>query len=178
MIRFVSKLFLVITAFSAFTVSISAQKYVSENTVPTTIINAEELKALVKSPEKKEPILVNVWATWCGPCRAEFPDLVEIHKDYREKGLNFFVVSVDNVNLAETRVSDFLRSYEAEMPSFLLNYSSHSQIRNAIRQIAPKYPGGYPATFLFNKNGKLVYQKNGVIDAKILRKQIEKVLPK
>jgi len=178
MTHLTSKLSFALFIFLSFTVSVSAQKYVTENTIPTTIINTEELKTLVKSPEKKEPILINFWATWCGPCRAEFPDLVEIHKDYREKGLNFFIVSVDNVNLVDTTVSNFLKSYEAEMPSFLLNYSSHSQIRNAIRQIAPKYPGGYPATFLFNKNGKLVYQKNGVIDAKILRKQIEKVLPK
>ena len=158
-------------------ISISAQKNVSD-AVETIVINAETLKNLVKSPETKQPILINFWATWCGPCRVEFPDLVKIDQDYREKGLSFFVVSIDEAILADTSVSDFLKSYEAEMPSYLLDISVRRQITRAIRQIAPRFSGGFPFTALFDKNGKLVYQKNGVIDAKILRARIDKVLPK
>lgn len=164
--------------FASFTLSVSAQKYVLPDAVETTVINAEELKSLVKSPEKKQPILINFWATWCGPCRAEFPDLVEIDKDYRDKGLRFFVVSLDTVSLVDTTVSNFLKSYDAEMPSYLLDISPRRQITKAVRQIAPNFSGGFPFTVLFNANGKLVYQKNGVIDAKVLRTKIDKVLPK
>ena len=156
-------------------VSVSAQIYVAEDAVKTTVINAEELKSLVKSPEKKQPILINFWATWCGICRREFPDLVEIDKDYRDKGLSFYIVSIDTISLAETTVSDFLKVYQAEMPSYILDTPSEVK---AIRQIAPRFSGSYPTTLLFNKNGKLVYQKNGAINAEILRKQINKVLPK
>ena len=165
-----------IFAFSA--VPVSAQIYIAEDAVKTTVINAEELKSLVKSPEKKQPILINFWATWCGICRHEFPDLVEIDKDYREKGLNFFIVSIDTVLLAETTVSDFLKSYDATMPSYLLDLNSRRELSKAIRQIAPKFSGNYPTTLLFNKNGKLVYQKTGTINPKILRAQIDKILLK
>lgn len=155
---------------------ISAQKNVLPDAVETTLINAVELKSLIKSPEKKQPILINFWATWCGPCRAEFPDLVGIDKDYRDKGLIFFVISIDTATLVDTAVSDFLKSYDATMPSYLLNISPRRQITKAVRQIAPNFSGSFPFTALFDANGKLVYQKNGVIDAKILRKQIDKVL--
>lgn len=155
-----------------------AQKYVSPDAVKTTVIDAEGLRSLVKSNDKKQPILLNFWATWCGPCRAEFPELVKIDKDYRKKGLNFMVVSIDNATLIDTRVSDFLKDYEAEMPSYLLDVQTRPKISRAIRQLAPNFTGGFPFTALFDANGKLVYQKNGVIKEKILRKQIDKVLTK
>jgi thiol-disulfide isomerase/thioredoxin len=161
-----------------FPVFVSGQINVSPDSVKTIVIDAEELKNLVKSPEKKQPILINFWATWCGICRNEFPDLVNIHKDYRERGLNFFIVSVDTVSLADTTVSNFLKDYGAEMPSYLLDAPSRRQITQAIRQIAPRFSGNYPMTLLFNKNGKLIYRKNGTINPKILKTQIDKVLPK
>lgn len=171
------KLFFTIFIFAVCAFPVSAQIYVSPDAVKTTIIDAEDLKNLVKSPENKQPVLINFWATWCGPCRVEFPDLVEIDKDYREKGLNFMIVSIDNLSLVDTRVSDFLKVYKAEMPSFLIDLDSMETIK-AIRRIAPQFSGTYPLTLLFNAKGKLVYQKTGVVDPKILREQIEKVLPK
>ena len=153
-----------------FAVSISAQ---------TTKIDGEGLKKLLPNKENKKPLLINFWATWCGPCRVEFPELVEIDKDYRAKGLNFALVSVDDWAIIDSRVPEFLREYEAtEIPSYLLDYPTRQTIAKAVRKIAPNFSGGVPATLLFNANGKLVYQKAGVINAKLLRKEIEKVLPK
>ncbi len=159
--------------------NVSAQIYVAEDAVKTTIINAEELKSLVKSPETKQPILINLWATWCGVCRKEFPDIVEIHNDYKDQNLSVYIVSIDTVSLVDTTVSDFLKVYQAEeINSYLLDVPARHQITKAVRQIAPKFAGSYPTTLLYNKNGKLVYQKNGAINPKILRAQIDKVLPK
>lgn len=174
MAHLISKLLFAVFIFAF---SISAQIYVAEDAAPTTIINAEELKSLVKSPEVKQPILINLWATWCGICRNEFPDIVEIEKEYRNKNLSFYIVSVDTVSLVDTTVSDFLKVYQAEnIPSYLLDVPARHQITKAVRQIAPKFTGGYPTTLLYNKNGKLVYQKTGSINPQVLRKQIDKVL--
>jgi thiol-disulfide isomerase/thioredoxin len=178
MISFISKIFFPVI-FLAVGVNVAfAQNNTSPDAVKTIIIKASDLKSLVKSPENKQPILLNFWATWCGPCGVEFPDLVEIDRDFREKGLSFYVVSIDNPSLVNTRVSDFLKSYEAEMPSYLLDISSSSQMTRAIRQIYPKFTGGFPLTLLFNSNGKLIYQKNGRINDQTLRSEIKKVLPK
>ena len=143
----------------------------------TEKITGEDLKALAK-PADKKPVLINFWATWCGPCRVEFPDLVKIDADYREKGLNFFIVSVDNFSLLDTRVPEFLKDYDSTMPSYLINIEARKDIARAVRQIAPAFRDVYPLTLLFDGCGKLIYQKSGVVNPKILRAQIDKVLIK
>lgn len=144
--------------------------------IKTTKIDGDGLKKLLPSKENKKPLLVNFWATWCGPCRVEFPDLVKIDADYKKRGLNFALVSVDDYGIIDSRVSEFLEQYEATMPSYLLDYPDRAKLAKAVRLIAPKFPDKYPLTLLFDKNGKLVYQKTGVINPKILRAEIEKVL--
>ena len=146
--------------------------------IRTTKIDGDGLKKLLPNKENKKPLLINFWATWCGPCRVEFPDLVEIDKEYKEKGLNFALVSVDDYGIIDSRVAEFLEQYEATMPSYLLDYPNRAQLAKAVRLIAPTFSDKYPLTLLFDSKGRLVYQKTGVINTKVLRAEIEKVLPK
>ncbi len=131
---------------------------------------------LAAAKENKKPLLINFWATWCGPCRFEFPELVKIDAEYRARGLDFAIVSLDNPGANEMIVSGFLRSYGSTMPSYLIDLPTRGEIERAVRRIAPRSRGGLPLTLLFNAKGKLVYQKDGVVNAKILRAKIEKVL--
>ncbi len=172
--RFCQPLFLIFI-FTVCAVTVFAQKL--PVVTKTQKINAGELKSLAKATDKK-PILINFWATWCGPCRSEFPELVEIDRDYRRKGLNFYLVSVDQYGIIDTRVPEFLEQYDSTMPSYLINLPNRTQIAKAVRQIAPRFSDTYPLTLLFDAGGRLVYQKLGRADAKILRKEIDKVLPK
>lgn len=146
--------------------------------IKTTKIDGDGLKKLLPNKENQKPLLVNFWATWCGPCRVEFPDLVEIDKDYKEKGLNFALVSVDDYGIIDSRVPEFLSQYNATMPSYLLDYPNREQLTKAVRLISPAFSDRYPLTLLFDQNGKLVYKKTGLINPKLLRAEIEKVLPK
>ena len=171
------QIFLALLIVGTSIIVVSAQKTDLKVITATEKITAEELKALAKSTDKK-PVLLNFWATWCGPCRSEFPELVAIDADYRSKGLNFYLVSVDDFAIIDTRVPEFLQEYNSTMPSYLINIRGRREIAKAVRQIAPKFPDVYPLTLLFDGNGKLVFQKNGRVDGKILRKEIDKVLPK
>ncbi|HKQ52806.1 MAG TPA: TlpA disulfide reductase family protein, partial [Pyrinomonadaceae bacterium] len=54
------------------------------------------------------PLLVNFWATYCEPCRDEFPDLVQIDKDYKARGLEFVTVSLDDAAEIKSSVPEFL----------------------------------------------------------------------
>lgn len=133
-------------------------------------IDLAAMKALLKR-ENSRPLLVNFWATWCDPCRDEFPDLVKIDADYRSKGLDFAAVSLDDLKDINTEVPKFLREMRAKMPAYLLNVSDPEP---AIKLVDPAWNGALPATFLYNGKGEVVFKHLGRIKTQELRAAIEK----
>ena len=135
-------------------------------------VNAEEMQALLKR-DGSRPLLVNYWATWCDPCRDEFPDLVKIDKDYRAKGLDFIAISLDDLSDIKTAVPKFLRQMKAKMPVYLLNVADPEP---AINLVDREWGGALPATFLYNNKGEVVYKHFGRVKADELRSAIEKLV--
>ena len=135
-------------------------------------IDLEGLKKLLQ-PDAKDarPLLVNFWATWCDPCREEFPDLVKIDADYRAKNLNFVTVSLDDVSEIGTEVPKFLKEMKATMPTVLLNVPDPEP---AIKAVDATWTGQLPATFLYDKEGKVVFRQFGKIKPDELRAAIDK----
>ena len=140
--------------------------------VSARAINAEEMKALLKR-DGARPLLVNYWATWCDPCREEFPDLVEIDKQYRPRDLDFIAISLDDLADLKTAVPKFLREMRAKMPVYVLNVSDPEP---AIKSVDPAWDGALPATFLYNQKGEVVYKHFGRVKTPELRAAIEKVM--
>jgi thiol-disulfide isomerase/thioredoxin len=138
----------------------------------TRAINAEELQALLRR-DGSRPLLVNYWATWCDPCREEFPDLVKIDQEYRAKGLDFIAVSLDDLADINTGVPKFLRTMKATMPVYLLNVPDPEPVINAVD---PRWGGAMPATFLYNSKGEVVYKCFGRVKTDELRAAIEKLV--
>jgi thiol-disulfide isomerase/thioredoxin len=138
-------------------------------------VDLEGLKKLLqRDPKDTRPLLVNFWATWCDPCREEFPDLVKIDEDYRSKGLNFVAVSLDDVGDIKTKVEPFLKEMKATMPVVLLNVNDPEP---AIHAVDPSWQGDMPATFLYDKEGKVAFKHFGPIKASELRAAIDKLTP-
>jgi len=137
-------------------------------------INTEALIALLKR-ESDKPLLVNFWATWCDPCREEFPDLVKIDAEYRRQGLDFVTVSLDDPPDIKTRVPKFLQQMKATMPAYLLVASDPEP---AITAVDPKWQGDLPATILYTSKGEIAYKHFGRLNPGELRQAIDKLISK
>ena len=137
-------------------------------------IDTAALKGLL-SQQRQRPLLVNFWATFCDPCRDEFPDLVKINKDYGSQSLEFFTVSLDDMSDIKTEVPKFLDLMKATMPAYLLNVSDPEP---AINAVDPKWRGDLPATYLYNEKGEVVYKHIGRVNTAELREAIDKVVKK
>lgn len=139
------------------------------------VIDDAGMKSLLArgTPPQDKPLLLNFWATWCDPCREEFPDLVKIDTDYRSKGLDFVAISLDDLTDMKTLVPRFLRSQRAKMPVFLLDVPDPQTI---IEIVDPTWQGDMPATFLYDRSGTMVYKYKGPIKPAELRAEIDKVV--
>jgi thiol-disulfide isomerase/thioredoxin len=59
-------------------------------------------------------VLLNLWATWCGPCRTEIPELVKIHKEFQSRGVAVLGLSTENPEASAEQVKDFVRLYNMD----------------------------------------------------------------
>jgi len=146
-------------------------------TQPTAVVSAIDTDALkgLLTQQRERPLLVNFWATFCDPCRDEFPDLVKINSDYPSPSLEFFTVSLDDVSEINKEVPKFLDAMKAKMPAYLLNVNDPEP---AINLVDRKWRGDLPATFLYNEKGEVVYKHIGRVNVAELREAIDKVVKK
>lgn len=86
--------------------------------LPPTVLDAQ-LKSLSGAPIKLSDysgkvLLVNLWATWCGPCRSEIPELVKFHKEFHSKGLEMVGLSTENPEGSAQSVQNFVRDFNMD----------------------------------------------------------------
>lgn len=98
-------------------------------------------------------VLLNFWATWCDPCVEEFPDLVKIAQEFRPRGLEMILVSIDEPEELEKKVKPFLQNQGVTWPTYFKKTRDDEVFINTID---PKWSGAIPATFIYDANGVLV----------------------
>jgi peroxiredoxin len=141
---------------------------------PVTVQAAgpDELRALRRNGTGKL-LLVNYWATWCGPCVTEFPDLEATYRMYRARGFDFVAVST-NEPQERPAVIEFLRKQHASHRNLQFGTPDVYALQEAFD---PKMPAPVPFTLLLAPNGDVLYQELGASDIPRLRRAILSHLP-
>lgn len=124
-------------------------KHLPVDQVKLTPATSTEVLQVVRNSVAKV-VLVNMWATWCGPCREEFPDLVRLNRDYAGRGLKIIFVSWD---LDKETARKFLAQQGVDFPSYIKTDDESDQ--KFIENFEPKWSGALPATFIFDGTGQL-----------------------
>jgi thiol-disulfide isomerase/thioredoxin len=135
----------------------------------TTATSADIMRA-VREPGA-QAVLVNLWASWCGPCREEFPDLVKLQRDYQSKGLRVIFVSWDETPEIAAK---FLARQGVTMPSFLK--SSDEGDQKFLGGLDGRLTGVLPATIVFTSTGKAWTVLEGKMDYADFERAVLEVL--
>jgi peroxiredoxin len=130
-------------------------------------INNEGITGIVKNGSKKLR-LVNIWATWCGPCVTEFSELVTINRMYRHRDVEVVTISSDTPDLKD-KVLSSLKEKQASFKNYQFNVDDNYQLIDAVDK---DWPGAIPYTLLIAPEGKILHRQMGEIDALKLRKAI------
>lgn len=150
--------------------------------VEVELIDAMGVAALRKNDTKKVR-LFNVWATWCGPCVKEFPELVATSRKFGLRDFEFISISMDDPKELPA-VKAFLEKYNAIVPdklkpslkaegrkgnAYVFNEASSDAL---IEALDPEWPGPIPHTLVVAPGGEVIYRHNGEIDGDELRGKI------
>ncbi len=142
------------------------EKWAAEPVAVDTI-NEVGIKELLKNNTDKLR-LINIWATWCGPCVTEFPDFITINRMYRRRDFEFVSISGDNPEKKD-KVLKFLKEKQASNKNYLFNIDDKYKL---IEAVDPKWQGALPYTILVEPGGKIVYAKQGSINVAEMKKII------
>ena len=121
-------------------------------TLPASVTEVE-LRALTGAPIKLsnyagKVLLVNLWATWCGPCRLETPELVKLNKEFRSQGLEVIGLSTENPDESADQVREFVQNYKVD---YRVGWSG-SQVAVALMQGRD----AIPQSFVISRSGRIV----------------------
>jgi thiol-disulfide isomerase/thioredoxin len=111
---------------------------------------------------KDTPLVINFWASWCGPCRMEAPELVKLHKQYEDK-VKIYAVNMTGSDSLKG-ANQFAKEYSFEFPVLL---DSNDQVSTKYRVLA------IPTTFFVDKNGKIIDIITGYGGKEILAEKFE-----
>lgn len=113
---------------------------------------------------KGKVVIVNFWATWCPPCRAEIPDFVAFYDKNKAKGVEIVGFSVDDLTAAE--IAPFVAKFKMTYPVVLAD-------RQIVRDFDPG--NAIPTTFIVDKQGRIRHKQVGLMDRTALESWFSKL---
>jgi thiol-disulfide isomerase/thioredoxin len=129
-------------------------------------LDVSQLKSLIKN-EGQNYKLINVWATWCGPCVTEFPEFVNMNRMYRNREFELITISMDEME-RKPNALNFLTKKQASMKNYIFKGDKYA----FIEALDKNWEGSLPYTLFIAPGGKIIYGKPGLIDPLALKKVI------
>jgi thiol-disulfide isomerase/thioredoxin len=127
---------------------LSSAPSLSTSSGPTLLPGtAADVLQAVRAPGARV-VLVNVWATWCIPCREEMPDLLRLRRTYADRGLRLILVSGDFTSESDQALA-FLREQGVDFPTYLKQGSD----MEFIDALDPHWSGALPVTLIYDGSG-------------------------
>ena len=158
------------------------------NSEPVTLanINAAGVAALAKNDSMRLR-LINVWATWCAPCVAEFPELVGLARRMDSRDFELVTISLDDPKMTAqaklflekqhvaplSKLKRLLAAEGRETLNFIYTDASTDAM---VKALDPEWPGPLPHTILVAPGGKVLFRQNGVVDPAELRAKVIEAL--
>jgi thiol-disulfide isomerase/thioredoxin len=134
-------------------------------------INQPELVKLIKNRNGKI-LFINVWATWCEPCREEFPDIIRLSKLYNESELEVVGISVDFPDEINSKIIPFLLKTKVPFKIYVSDFKKDEDLINILNV---KWNGALPATFIYDRMGIQRYMLIGKGTYNKFQNEIEKL---
>ena len=146
---------------------------------PVTVekVDAAALAALRANKDSGKIRVINVWATWCGPCVIEFPDLVATNLQFRHRDFELVTVAAEYPNM-EAKVLKFLQDQHASMRNVMFGGTDKYALMEALD---PEWSGALPHTLVVDEKGEVIFRKTGPLDFLELRRlllpELEEITP-
>jgi len=130
-------------------------------------IDANDLARLAKN-ETDKLLVVNLWATWCGPCVAEMPEFVTMHRMYRKRNFQMITISLDQPEQQDAALK-LLKENHASTTNYISTVANTDKFAEALDK---EWRGPLPHTILIAPGGKIIYRHTNAIDPIEVRKAI------
>ena len=145
-----------------------ANKEWKEKEVTLTEVDESGIEKLILNQDSDQLRLINVWATWCGPCIIEYPEFIKLQRMYGARAFEFVSISADNTKQSDKALK-FLKEKNSAVDNFIFSNPDKYAL---IEAIDPDWNGALPYTMLIDPYGNKIWKHQGEVDFYELKKVI------